>query len=159
MRVRERGGDLAGDAERVADGELAFAVETGAERLPLDQRHHVEEQPVGAGVGGAGVEEREDVGVPERCGGPDLPEKPLRAERVPKFGAEDLDGDGAVVLAIAGQVHRGHPALPQLALDGVAVGEGGAEVVEGAHRGKLARDEAVHCCGVQARCGIPRPGM
>ena len=52
-----------------------------------------------------------------------------------------------------------HPALPQFALDGVAVGEGGAEVVEGAHRGKLARDDAVHYCGVRVRWGIPRPGM
>ena len=159
MRVRERGGDLAGDAECVAYGELAFAVETGAERLPLDQRHHVEEQPVGASVGGAGVVEREDVGVPERRGGPDLPEKPLRAECVPKLGAENLDGDQSVVLAITGQIHRGHPALPQLALDGVAVGEGGAEMVEGAHRGKLARGDVVHYFGVHVRCGIARRDM
>ena len=87
------------------------------------------------------------LGCRSARGGPDLPEKPLRAECVPKLGAEHLDGDGSVVLAIAGQVHRRDPALPQLALDGVAVGEGGAKMVEGAHRGKLARGEAVHYCG------------
>ena len=80
MRVRERGRDLVANPERVIYGELALAVEPAAERLALDQRHHVEEQGLRAGVGGAGVVEREDVGVAERRGGLDLPEEPLSAE-------------------------------------------------------------------------------
>ena len=64
-------------------------------------------------------------------------------------GGTRLDGDGSVVFAIAGEVDDGHPALAQLALDGVAVGQGGAEVVEGAHRVKLARRDDVDCCRVR----------
>ena len=40
---------------------------------------------------------------------------------------EDLEGDRPVVLEVVGQVHRGHPAAAELALERVAVGEGGRE--------------------------------
>ena len=40
--VAQRVGDLAGDLERVVDGELLFAVEPVAEGLALDEGHDVE---------------------------------------------------------------------------------------------------------------------
>ena len=38
--------------------------------------------------------------------------------------AEDLDGDGAIVLEVVREVDGGHAARAELALDAVAVGEG-----------------------------------
>ena len=38
--------------------------------------------------------------------------------------AQDLDGDGAVVLAVARQIHHRHPAPAQLPVDRVAVAHG-----------------------------------
>jgi hypothetical protein len=42
---------------------------------------------------------------------------------------KDLDGDIALVLEVVGQVHRGHAALPKLALEAVATAKGGGEAV------------------------------
>jgi hypothetical protein len=70
---------------------------------------------------------REDVRVVEPGGEPDLPDKPLGAQRVRQLGMEDLQGDGAVVPDIAGQVDGGHAAAAELALEHVAVGQGGLE--------------------------------
>ena len=52
----------------------------------------------------------------------DLEQKALGARSRHDLRAEDLDRDRAVVLAVAGQVHHGHPATSQLAVDRVAVG-------------------------------------
>jgi hypothetical protein len=54
----------------------------------------------------------------------------LGAEHGGELGAEDLDGDLPVVLAILGQIDRRHATAPQLPLDAVAVGQGGLEAVE-----------------------------
>ena len=61
--------------------------------------------------------------VLEVGGGLDLGEEALGTDDGGEFGAEDLDGDGAVVLEVVGEVDRGHAALAQLPLDAVAVGE------------------------------------
>ena len=57
----------------------------------------------------------------------DLAGEPLGAERGGELGAEDLHRDLAVVLQVLGEVDGGHAALAELALDAVAVGEGGLE--------------------------------
>ena len=53
----------------------------------------------------------------------DLPSEPLGAERGRKLRAEDLHRYLSVVLQVLGEVHRGHAALPELALDAVAADE------------------------------------
>ena len=45
-----------------------------------------------------------------------------------EFGPQDLDGDLAVVLEVVGEIDRGHAAGAELALDAVAVGQGGREL-------------------------------
>ena len=60
----------------------------------------------------------------ELGGGLDLAQEPVGAEGGRQLGPQDLERDLAVVLEVAGEVDGGHPALPELALDGVAVGEG-----------------------------------
>ena len=65
----------------------------------------------------------------------DLALEALGAERGGKLGEEDLEGDGAVVAEVLGQVDDGHAAAAELALEGVAVGEGVAQAVRHAHGG------------------------
>ena len=56
------------------------------------------------------------------------------AEHGGEVGPQDLDRHLAVVPRIVGEVDGGHPALPELTLDGVAVGEGLAKLVRDVHR-------------------------
>ena len=65
----------------------------------------------------------------EPGGEPDLALEPLRAERRGQLRMQDLEGDGAVVPNVPGEVDRGHAAAPELALEAVAVAQGGLERV------------------------------
>ena len=68
-------------------------------------------------------------------GGPDLADKPLRADHGGQLGAQHLDRHLAIVAEVVRQVDGGHPARTELALDAVAVGEGGGKAGDGvAHR-------------------------
>ena len=87
--VLQRLGDLAGDLERVVDGELLLPVQPVAQRLALDERHDVVQQAVGL----ARVVQAEDVGMLEVGGDPDLAEEPVGAERGGELGPEHLDRD------------------------------------------------------------------
>jgi len=69
--------------------------------------------------------------MPEPGGDPDLLEEPLRAERGGELGAQDLEGDGTIVAEIVCQVDRGHAAASELALDAVAIGQGGRPGLRG----------------------------
>ena len=60
-------------------------------------------------------------------GDADLALEPLGAERGGELGMEHLERDRAVVAEVLGEVHRGHAAAPQLALEPVSVAEGGLE--------------------------------
>jgi hypothetical protein len=61
----------------------------------------------------------------------DLFEKSLGADHDSQLGLEHLDGDLAVVFDILREINRGHAAGTELALDSVAVGEGGGEASGG----------------------------
>ena len=52
-------------------GEWALALQPLLQRLALEQGHDIEREPVGL----AGVEESEDVGMLQACGGPNLVEE------------------------------------------------------------------------------------
>ena len=53
---------------------------------------------------------------------PDLLQKPLGTEGGRDLGVHDLERHGSVVAEVVREVHRGHPAPPQFALDGVVAG-------------------------------------
>ena len=55
-------------------------------------------------------------------GDADLAEESFDAEHGAELGIEHLERDAAVVLDVAREVHGGHAAAPDLALDGVATG-------------------------------------
>jgi hypothetical protein len=63
-------------------------------------------------------------------GDPDLLKESLRSERGGELGAQDLERDGPIVPEIVGEVDRGHAAASELALDAVAIGQGGHEEIE-----------------------------
>jgi hypothetical protein len=78
-------------------------------------------------LGDPRIEQGEDVRVLQVGGGLDLGEEPLGADHGGQLGPEHLDRDLAVVLQVVGEVHRGHATRAQLAVEAVAVGEGGGE--------------------------------
>ncbi len=115
--------NLARDLHCLGERELACSVEPIPQRLSFDVGHHVIQQTGSL----ARIVERQDVRVCEAGRDFDLLEKPFRAECRGQLGLQDLDGDFAMMLEVLGEVDRGHPATPQLALEGVALGEGCAE--------------------------------
>ena len=125
MGVRQRVGHFAQNANRVGDRQLALR-QPSAERFSVHVGHHVIEEAVGL----ARVVERQDVRVLQAGGHLDLAEEPVRAERGGEVGTEDLHRHLAVVLEVLGEVHRRHAALTQLALEAIAVGEGGHQAIE-----------------------------
>ena len=127
LGVSQRVGHRPGDPQRVRQRELGLARQAVPERLALHVGHG-EPEPAGRFTG---VVDRQDVRVVEPGGEPDLPDEPLGAQRVRQLGMEDLQGDGAVVPEIAGEIDRGHAATAELALEQVAVGQGGLEPFEG----------------------------
>jgi hypothetical protein len=123
----------AGDLDGGVHGELLLPLEALAQRFACDMRHGVVDEAAGL----AGVEERQDVGVLQVRGDPDLAQKPLDAEQGRQFGFQDLERDETVVLQVARDVHRRHPADASFALDRVLLGEGGGELREKVgHRGR-----------------------
>ena len=124
--VVERVGDLAGDPYGLVHRELLLARQPDAEALALDVRHDVEDEAVGL----ARVEQRQNVGVLEVGGGLDLGQEPLGAEDGGQLGTEHLERHLAVVAHVVGEIDGGHAALAHLALEAVAVGQGGAQVRE-----------------------------
>ena len=112
---------------RLVDGELPLALEARAKRLAFDVRHHVVQQAVRL----AGVEQRQQVRVLQVRRDLDLAQESLGAEHRGELRLEHLDRDVAVVLEVVREVDRRHAARAELALDAVAVGEGGREAEEG----------------------------
>ena len=125
-----------------------------AQALALHERHHV----VGGAAHLAAVDQAEDVGVLQGRDRADLPHEPLGADHGGELGAEDLDGDLALVAEVLGEVHGGHAALAELALDPIAVGEGRAEEVEGGGRHTVGWTRATppQTSGRSTRCAKPR---
>jgi hypothetical protein len=63
------------------------------------------------------------------------PKKPLGAHGGGELGPQDLDGHAAVVPQVVGKIHGGHAARAELALEAVAVREGGRQAMQvGRHR-------------------------
>lgn len=77
--------------------------------------------------GGPGVDEGEDVGVLELGRDLDLAQESLRTQRRGQLRPENLDRDPPVMLEVFGEKHERRAARPELALDAIAVREGGGD--------------------------------
>src|SRR5438093_12281858 len=53
----------------------------------------------------------------------DLPLESLGAQDLAQLRVEHFEGDGTVVLQVAGEIDRGHPPAPELALECVAAAQ------------------------------------
>jgi len=73
------------------------------------------------------------MGVPEVGGELDLPEKAVCPEIHRQLGMDHLERDQALLLQILRQVDRRHPTATELALDAVAVTQGGLKAGGGVH--------------------------
>ena len=71
--------------------------------------------------------------VLEIGGGLDFAEEAISAECGGELGAEDLDGDLAVVLEVFGEVDGGHAALAEFANDAIAVSERSRKAFDAIH--------------------------
>ena len=142
MREVERVRHFGSDPERLLQGQTAAPIEATSERVTLDVGHHEVEKP----VGGPGVVEGQDVGVRQLRDDFDLSEKALRSEARNQVGPEDLQSHLAVMPHIIGQVDRGHPALTELTLDGVATLEGCIQ----------AGNRISHGCKMRLTCTSPQ---
>ena len=107
------------NAQRVIHRELTLPIESAAQRLAVDERHHVEQLTIGA----AAVEQRQDVRMLQRGGKLDLLKKPLRADDRTELGMQQLDRHVAPVTHVLGQIHGRHAALPELAFQPVAISD------------------------------------
>ena len=83
--------------------------------------------PLPDAVDVAGVDQAEDVRVLQRGHRPDLRQKPLDANEGRELRAQHLDRDVPGVPEIGRDVDGRHAALPELALEGVAIGKPGLE--------------------------------
>ena len=114
--VVQRRSDFGGDPDGLRHRELLLAGEPVAERLALDEGHDVEQVAVGL----ARVEQRQDVRVLEVGRESDLGQEALGPDDGGELRAQDLERHGAAVAKILRQVHRGHAARADLALETVA---------------------------------------
>jgi hypothetical protein len=126
VRVCERVGDLAQQADGFGDRELTLASQPGAQRFALDVWHDVVEETGGV----AGVEHGEDVGMLQPGRDLDLAGEPLGTEGRRELGAEHLDRHLAAVADIFGEIDGGHPSRSDLAGQNVSAREGGLQAVE-----------------------------
>jgi hypothetical protein len=136
MRILEGVGDVAQDPHGPIHRQPAFSSHQRAERLTLHVRHDVVEKLGGrsvsrAGGGRAGIVQRQDVGMLERRGDLDLAQEALGTEHGCDLGPEHLDGHLATVFQVLRQVHVGHAAGAEFALDGVTTGKSGLEERKG----------------------------
>ena len=127
--VIEGAGNRHGDAHRLVHRKLFFAIDAMPQRFALDERHDVEQQPIGF----ARIEQRKQIGVLQIRGDADLAEEAFDAEDGAELGAQDLERDVAGVLDVASEIDRGHAAAADFPLYGVAVGEGGTELGDVVH--------------------------
>jgi hypothetical protein len=105
---------------------LPLAVQPIAEGFALNVRHGIPEAGPSSRAAGqsSAIEHRQNQGMMESGGDPDLPFESGSAEGDRELGAEHLECDMAVVPQVPREVDRGHAAAAQLTLDRVAVAKG-----------------------------------
>jgi hypothetical protein len=121
--VVQRISELREYSRRVGDGELSFARDAVAQRLPFHVRHNEVEQPVSL----ARVVQGEDIGVLELRGDLDLSDEAWPSHRGGELLTQHFERDLAPMPNVLCQVDGRHAALPKLSLDAIAAPEGRGE--------------------------------
>jgi hypothetical protein len=110
---------VAGDAQRLVDGQLLFTGQPISKGLPRHKRHHEVEEPVGL----AGIKKGYDMGMRQIGGRLDFPEEAFSSQRSCQVGGEDLQGDLPLMAKVLGQEDGGHASASDLSLDRVPVAQ------------------------------------
>src|SRR5437867_2863239 len=132
----ERVGYLAGEANGLIDRELMLPFQPRPERFPLDQGHGVPEQSLAT----ARVEHRENVGMLEATGQPDLPLESLYTQACGQLRAQHLESHRAIMPEVVGDIHGRHAAVPELAFEPVGRSETGPEALQRIRHGGHSRE-------------------
>jgi hypothetical protein len=115
VRVGERARDVAQDSHSLGDG-YRPALHAVAQRVARDERHRVERHATGV----ARREQRDDVGLAQRCGELDLACEALAAHAGGHGVGQHLEHHGAAEGKLAREEDARHAASTQLALERVA---------------------------------------
>jgi hypothetical protein len=129
VRVVQRVRQLRDQAHGALGGERRPRPQPAPERSPGDERHDVEELPIGL----AAVEEGEDRRVLQPCRRADLAEETLAADPLGHLRLQELDRNVPAVLDVLRQVDGGHAARPNRAHQPIPVGERGGERLGNGH--------------------------
>ena len=157
MGVVERVGHCRGNAHRLIHRELFLAFDPFLKSLAFEVGHDVEQEAVRL----AGIVERQDVRMREVGRGFDLGQETLGTDHGSEFRLQNFERHLAVVLQVVGQVDRGHAALTEFALDGVAAFESRVEAGDGiGHGGQYASNlcKAARIWKTGSLSGISRGG-
>lgn len=122
-------GDLAGDPDSGVDRERAVPIQPFPHRGARDVRH-------GEVANRAAIRERdrgrvmdgENVAMGEPAGHRDFSREAPNPHGAGQLGPEHLERNRAVMLDVLGEIDRGHPAPAQLALELIAIAEGGLKL-------------------------------
>ena len=121
VRMAQRARCLACNAQRLGDGEAAFARDPIPQRLAVDIAHDVERPAAARRVG---VDKGHDVGMAEQRRRLDFADEPLARNGQCEIGRENFDRDRpTMVLQVAGEIYRGGSTVAELALDSVAIAQ------------------------------------
>jgi len=127
MRIGQRPGDFAHHASRVGGRKGAARTDSLAQRLALHVTHHEEDEAGGL----ADAMDGDDVRVRETGCQACLSHEPLARLRIEsQVSGQDLYGDVAIELNVAGEVHHSHASASELALERILAGQGGLQVEE-----------------------------
>src|SRR2546423_10035786 len=109
VRVLERVGQLSESATDVGDFAARQPLQSGFERLALDEAHYIEERV-------AGLSERiqrYDVRMGELGRGPSLTNESVASVAVHELAAKNLYGNEPLEQTFSREEHGSHPALPE----------------------------------------------
>ena len=112
-------------SNRFVDRQRAPLLQPGTERLALDEGHHIPRQA----LGGAGGEQRNDMGMLEGGGDLDLAREALGLHAGRHFGRQHLHNYRPRQVDLGGQEDPAHPAARELPLDPIGRAEGSLEAV------------------------------
>src|SRR6185437_15639113 len=116
MSVRERICSLARDANSVCDRKLLVTLQPSAQCLAFHERHHVEQQSVGA----SRIEQRQYVRMLKIRRELDLLEKSFRSEHRRELCVQDLYGNLAMMLEVLREIDSRHATRTELTLEAVS---------------------------------------
>ena len=116
VRVSQRIRHFPKNSDGFRNGQGSPTAKPAAERLAINEWHHVERQA----IGGAGIKERQNVRVPKMRGRPNLGDEAVSAYDRRQIAVQHFDGDIALVLDVVRKINGRHSPNAELSLETVS---------------------------------------